>query len=88
MRSSIPLHAVSHISPHCFHTLQAEQSDEEEDDEEEEAYDYLSPFLPTLTGTQELNRDQVRPFIPLSQSPSIQGLSHHYRAFPIYPRPL
>ena len=60
-------------------TPQAEQSDEEEDEEEEEAYDYLSPFLPTLTGTQELNRDQVRHFIPLSPSssgPSPEGYGY------------
>ena len=39
--------------------IKAEQSDEEEDEEEQEAYDYLSPFLPALSGMQQLTREQV-----------------------------
>ena len=41
--------------------IKAEQSDEEQDEEVQAAYDYLSPFLPALVGTQQLTREQVRP---------------------------
>ncbi|EFJ52641.1 hypothetical protein VOLCADRAFT_102618 [Volvox carteri f. nagariensis] len=39
--------------------IKAEESEEEEEEAAEAAYDYLSPFLPTLLGTQQLTRTQA-----------------------------
>ncbi|KXZ51889.1 hypothetical protein GPECTOR_11g323 [Gonium pectorale] len=39
--------------------IKAEESEEEEEEAAEAAYDYLSPFLPTLLGTQQLTRLQA-----------------------------
>ena len=39
--------------------IKAEQSDEEQDEEVQAMYDYLSPFLPVLVGTQQITREQV-----------------------------
>ncbi|GFR42728.1 hypothetical protein Agub_g3646 [Astrephomene gubernaculifera] len=39
--------------------IKAEESEEEEEEAAEAAYDYLSPFLPTLLGTQTLTRVQA-----------------------------
>ncbi|KAG2491059.1 hypothetical protein HYH03_010505 [Edaphochlamys debaryana] len=39
--------------------IKAEESEEEEEEAAEAAYDYLSPFLPTLLGTQTLTRPQA-----------------------------
>eukprot|EP00798_Chlamydomonas_sp_ICE-L_P031206 gene31206-6355_t len=39
--------------------IKAEQSEEEEEEEEESNYDYLSPFLPSLSGMQTLSREQA-----------------------------
>ncbi|PNW72944.1 hypothetical protein CHLRE_14g612700v5 [Chlamydomonas reinhardtii] len=39
--------------------IKAEESEEEEEEAAEATYDYLSPFLPTLLGTQQLSRGQA-----------------------------